>query len=292
MVQQGLVPVGEYPAILGHEGAGIIRRLGASLSDQSLKIGDQVLLSFNSCMKCVQCTQGRKGFCASMNSLNFIGTRSLDGSSPARLPSGTSVRSNFFGQSSFSKLAVVSERSIVKCELSSKEFSVMAPMGCGYITGAGTVMNVLKPDERSSLAIIGMGAVGLSALMAAKAMGVQRLIAIDILDAKLKLATSLGATDTINSGKISSLQMALEDLVNDGIDQIIDTTGLSFLVEEGFRSLAHGGILAIVGAARPDNNITINPLDVLRGCKRLIGIVEGAADPVEVSSNPDHANES
>ncbi|KAH8705905.1 putative alcohol dehydrogenase [Talaromyces proteolyticus] len=280
VVQQGRVPLGDFPAILGHEGAGVVRRLGSCLKDQSLMVGDRVLLSFSSCMNCSYCAQGLNGLCARIHKINFTGTRLKDGSNPASLSSGTGVRSKFFGQSSFSKLAVVSETSIVKCELSNEELAIMAPMGCGYLTGAGTVMRVLKPQKESALAIFGMGAVGLSALMAAKAIGVERLIAVDILDTKLSLSISLGATDTINSGKVESLGKALRELVRDGVNQIIDTTGLSFLIEDGVRALGHGGSFAIVGAPRPGETITVDPLDMLRSCKRLIGVVEGASNPV------------
>ncbi|EED16210.1 alcohol dehydrogenase, putative [Talaromyces stipitatus ATCC 10500] len=279
VAQQGLIPLAGFPVILGHEGAGIVRRLGGCLKDQSLKVGDHVLLSFSSCMNCSYCAQGQNGLCPQMHAINFTGTRLADGSNPASLRNGTSIRSKFFGQSSFSKLAVVSENSIVKCELSDEEFAIMAPMGCGYLTGAGTVMTVLKPRKQSTLAILGMGAVGLSALIAAKAMGVQRLIAVDILDTKLSLAKSLGATDIVNSNNIESLGKALRELARNGVDHIIDTTGLSFMIEEGINALGHGGSFAIVGAPRPGGTITIDPLDMLRSCKRIVGVVEGASNP-------------
>ena len=269
--------------ILGHEGAGIVRKLGGCLQDQSLKVGDHVILSFSSCMKCLYCARGQNGLCPQMHAINFAGTRFTDGSSPARFTDGTSVRSKFFGQSSFSKLAIVSESSIVKCELSDGELAIMAPMGCGYLTGAGTVMTVLKPRKHCSVAILGMGAVGLSALMAAKAMGVQRLIAVDILDTKLSLAKSLGASDIINSKNIKSLRNTLRRLTDNGVDHIIDTTGLSYMIEEGIGALGHGGSFVIVGAPRPGESITIDPLAMLRSCKRIIGVVEGASNPATVS---------
>jgi Zn-dependent alcohol dehydrogenase len=185
---------------------------------------------------------------------------------------------------------VVSETSIVKCGLlSSEEFAIMAPMGCGYITGAGTVINVLNPHKEDTLVILGMGAVGLSALMAAKAIGVQRLIAVDILDVKLRLAITLGATYTINSGekKFQGLEKSLRDMGSHGIDHIIDTTGLSFLIEDGIRALGHGGTFAMVGAPRSGETISVDPLAMFRSCKRLIGVIEGASNPAQVSSqNP------
>jgi Zn-dependent alcohol dehydrogenase len=284
VVQQGFMPVGEFPAILGHEGAGIIRRLGASLKDRSWKVGDQVLLSFSSCRKCSYCADRRNGSCPEITAINFTGTRLSDGSNPARLADGTPVRSKFFGQSSLSKLAIVSESSIVKCELSDEEFALMAPMGCGYYTGAGTVIRVLKPSKETTMAILGMGAVGLSALMAAKAIGVQRVIAVDIVDSKLDLAISLGATAALNSGRVESLEKALKDLISEGINQILDTTGLGFMIQDGIRALTHGGTFALVGVPRPGDSVAFDPLDMLLSCKRVIGVIEGDSDPVDVSS--------
>ncbi|KUJ06727.1 putative alcohol dehydrogenase [Mollisia scopiformis] len=282
VVQQGLMPVGDYPAILGHEGAGIVRRIGRSVKDKSLIVGDEVLLSFSSCGNCSYCAQSQNGSCPHITAINFTGTRLADGSNPARLHDGTAVRSKFFGQSSFSKLAVVSETSILKCELSSEEFAIMAPMGCGYYTGAGTVMRVLRPKQETTFAILGMGAVGLSALMTAKAMGVQRVIAVDILDTKLDLAVSLGASDIINSGRITSISAAIKDLVSEGVNQILDTTGLGFLIEDGIRALGHGGTFALVGTPRPGQSIAIDPLDFFLSCKRIIGVIEAASNPVQV----------
>jgi Zn-dependent alcohol dehydrogenase len=282
VVQHGLMPVGEFPAILGHEGAGIIRRLGTTEPDPLLKIGDQVLVSFSSCRNCSYCARNQNGSCPHITAINFTGTRLSDGSNPARLLDGTSVRSKFFGQSSFSKLAVVSRTSIVKCELSPQEFAIMAPLGCGYYTGAATIMKVLKPEKETTLAIVGMGTVGLSALMAAKAIGVHCVIAIDILDYKLDLATQLGATHTINS-RDGDLAEHLKTLIPDGVNQILDTTGLVPLLETSIRALSHGGILALVGVPSPMKTIAIDPLEFLLSAKRLVGVIEGASNPAEAS---------
>lgn len=277
------MPVGTFPAILGHEGAGVIRRVGSAVKDKTLNIGDQVLLSFSSCRSCSYCAQGKYGTCPHITEINFTGTRLSDGSNPARLSDGTPIRSKFFGQSSFSKLAVVSETSIVKCDLSPSEFEIMSPMGCGYYTGAGTVMRVLKPSKDTVLAIIGMGAVGLTALMAARALGVRRVIAIDIIDSKLDLATSIGASDTLNSRRIRSITESLKNLNPGGVDQIIDTTGLCSMIEDGVRALGHGGIMAMVGVPRPDQHVRIDALDFLLSCKKITGVIEAASNPVEVS---------
>lgn len=157
VVQEGAIPFGIYPAVLGHEGAGTVRRVGSNVQDKSLKEGDTVLLSFSSCQNCSTCKENRNGACSQMTNINFGGARGLEPStSPISLPDGTPVRGQFFGQSSLSKLAVVSERSIVKCDASPEDLAFLAPLGCGYLTGAGTVFNVLRPKKDSKFVVFGM----------------------------------------------------------------------------------------------------------------------------------------
>ena len=283
VVQEGAIPVGIYPAVLGHEGAGTVRRVGSNVQDKSLKEGDAVLLSFSPCLKCSACEEGRKGACPHMTDLNFGGTRGLEpGTSPISLPDGTPVRGQFFGQSSLSKLAVVSERSVVKCDVSSEEQAFLAPLGCGYLTGAGTVFNVLRPKKDSKFVIFGMGAVGLAACLAAKAEGVENIVAVDIVDGKLALAKELGATHTINTKTIPNLEEGVRDIFPGGVDRVLDTTGVRVLQQSGINTLAHEGVLAIVGVSKPGNTIEIDPIKFMMNCNRVIGMIEGESNPAEV----------
>jgi Zn-dependent alcohol dehydrogenase len=291
VVQQGAIPVGEYPAVLGHEGAGIVRRVGSGVKDKSLQEGDLVFLSFNSCHRgsCNACSEGRNGFCDQVTSINFAGSRGLTAAeSPISLPNGKGpVRGQFFGQSSLSKLAIVNERSVVKSPSESgitvEDMAVLAPLGCGYLTGAGTVFNVLKPKPQSKLAVFGMGAVGLAALLAARSQGVETIIAVDIVDAKLELAKSLGASHTLNTKGVSDLAQTLLEIFPDGVDCVLDTTGVVPLLEAGVKALGHEGILAIVGVDRPGSSLRIDPLALMMGCKRIVGAIEGCANPASVS---------
>ena len=282
MVQHGGIPAGKYPAILGHEGAGVVRRIGSSIKDKSLKEGDLVLLSFHTCRNCSHCAQGHMGKCPGMTDINFNGLRLSDGSSPASLPDGSFLRGQFFGQSSFSKLAIVAEDSIIKCDVSDNDLSVMAPLGCGYLTGAGTVINVLSPAGLTSIAIFGMGGVGLCALMAAKAVGADNIIAVDIVASKLEVAKSLGATHVINSSQLTDISGEINRLSGGGVDGAVDTTGIPEVIEQGIKSLGHAGTIALVGVARPEQTVAIDPLAFLISCKRLIGVIEGACDPAKV----------
>ncbi|OQE43041.1 hypothetical protein PENCOP_c003G06260 [Penicillium coprophilum] len=290
VVQQGAMPIGDYPAVLGHEGAGIVRRVGSGVKDKSLQEGDLVFLSFSSCHEesCSPCSKGRNGFCSQITSINFAGARGLSAAeSPISFPDGAgSIRGQFFGQSSMSKLAVVDERSVVKSPPGSgvtvEDMAILAPLGCGYLTGAGTVFNVLKPQPTSRFAVLGMGAVGLAAMMAARSQGVETIIAVDIVDAKLELAKSLGASHTLNTKSVSDLAQGLLDIFPDGVDCILDTTGVVPLLEAAVKALGHEGTLAIVGVARAGSSLNIDPLALMMACKRVVGVIEGCANPAVI----------
>ncbi|KAJ6099584.1 hypothetical protein N7467_001119 [Penicillium canescens] len=290
VVQQGAIPVGDFPAVLGHEGAGIVRRVGSNVKDKSLREGDLVFLSFASCHgeTCNPCNDGRNGFCDQVTILNFGGARGPNAAdSPISFPGGKGpLRGQFFGQSSMSKLAIVAENSVVKAAPGSgvtiEDMAVLAPLGCGYLTGAGTVFNVLKPKPNSRFVVLGMGAVGLAALLAARSQGVENVIAVDIVDAKLELAKSLGASHTLNTKNIPDLAAHLLELFPGGVQCVLDTTGVTPLLQAGIDSLGHEGTLAIVGVARAGQKLNIDPLSFMMGCKKIVGAIEGCADPTQL----------
>ncbi|KAB8261675.1 chaperonin 10-like protein [Aspergillus pseudonomiae] len=279
VVQQGGMPIGQYPVVLGHEGVGIVRQVGSEVADKSLKEGDTVLLSFHACGRCNACLDGRCGSCPHMTETNFLSSARSDKSSPIALPDGTPVHGQFFGQSSLSKMAIVTEKSVVKISAQASDLQFLAPFSCGYLTGAGTVLNALCPNSDSKIAIIGMGGVGLAAMLAARAIGVQHVVAVDMLDAKLEMAASLGATHTVNTKEVKNLATGIHDIFPDGVDYILDTTGVASLLQDSLAALAHEGTLALVGVPSPAANIQVNALDLLLSCKKIIGVIEGRADP-------------
>ncbi|KAJ5679643.1 Polyketide synthase enoylreductase [Penicillium macrosclerotiorum] len=284
VVQNGAIPVGDYPAVLGHEGAGIVRRIGKGVKDKTLAEGDLVFLSFTTCNSCRSCKEGRNGFCRRFTEINFGGVRGISAKdSPISSTGGQPVRGQFFGQSSMSKLAIISETSIVKSPSSlgvtEADMASLAPLGCGYLTGAGTVLNILKPKLSTSFAVLGMGAVGFAAMMAARAQGVENVIAVDIVDAKLTLAKSLGASYTLNTKTVPNLEQGLREIFPDGVDHILDTTGVASLLQSSIAALGHEGTLAIVGVAPADASLSINPLEFMINCKRIVGAIEGSSNP-------------
>jgi len=149
-----------------------------------------------------------------------------DGSTPARLRDGRTCRSQFFGQSSFAKMSVVNDTSVIKYPYDDVDkAAIFAACGCGFQTGAGTVLNVLRPDTDDSIVIFGMGSVGLTALMAAKYLGVRQIVAVDILDEKLTLAIELGATHVINTKTTQDFVKEIKQMTNGGADFCVDCAG-------------------------------------------------------------------
>src|SRR5699024_6474640 len=164
------------PAVLGHEGAGIVETVGDTVT--GVKPGDRVVLGFNSCGECTQCLTGRPAYCKNLYDYNFAGTRADE--STALSDNGTSVSSTFFGQSSFASYSNVAARSVVKVD-DDAPLELLGPLGCGLMTGAGSIINSLQVAAGESVAIFGTGAVGSSAIMAAAAVGATTIIAIDLV---------------------------------------------------------------------------------------------------------------
>ncbi|QOI54088.1 NAD(P)-dependent alcohol dehydrogenase [Rouxiella badensis] len=217
-------------AILGHEGAGVVEQVGSAV--KSVKPGDHVLLSYQSCGVCAECQDRHPYNCEHFSKLNF-GFQRIDGTSA--YPEG--VQGHFFGQSAFADYCLVTEQNLVKVapEL---PLNVLAPLGCGIQTGAGTVFNTLKVKPGESLMVMGTGAVGLAAIMAAKIAGAKTIIAVDREPRRLVLARKLGATESINSDEENYLATLCPHL-----DYVIDTTGISHLDELGQDVLKEGGTL-------------------------------------------------
>lgn len=276
----------DFPAILGHEGSGIVRAIGADVKDKKIRVGDHVLLSFTSCGTCRQCESGHPALCHVHPQANHNGVRQSDRSTPARLADGTSVRSQYFGHSSFSRVSIVSENCVIKID-PQDPMAIYAPLGCGFQTGAGTILNVLKPDPRDTVVVFGLGSVGLTALMATASRGVEKIIAVDIQDSKLESSLELGATVTINSKECPNVAQKIKELTSGGADFAIDCTGNAAVIEATVECLAPGGTAAIVGVPPAHVKIEIDPLVFLLNNKTLTGIIEGDSVPKKVRRSPE-----
>src|SRR3954454_14762682 len=192
--RDGYFPNLPYPVVCGHEGAGIVEEIGSAVSD--LAVGDRVVISFPWCGDCEPCRPARISYCLNARGLKSSGRRA-DGSTPMRRD-GAPVYSCFFQQSSFATFALAPAKDVVRVR-SDAPVELLGPLGCGLQTGAGAVLNVMRPDAGPSLAVFGIGGVGLAGLMAGKIAGVDPIIAVDRRSSRLALARELGATHALES---------------------------------------------------------------------------------------------
>jgi aryl-alcohol dehydrogenase len=262
--------ISPYPIVLGHEGAGIVERVGSNVT--RLAPGDHVVLSFAHCGQCDNCLTGRPTVCARFNELNF-GGRMEDGTH--RLHHGDTGLSTFFGQSSFGTHVVAHERNVVKVG-TDVDLALLGPLGCGIQTGAGTVLNRLKPEFGASIAIYGCGAVGLSAIMAAKIANCRQIFAVDVHNSRLALAKEFGATHTLN-GKVVDVVKEIRYASNGGTHYAVETTGVPPVVRQSLHALRPLGQVAIVGVT-PEMNIDVHN-DLMAEGKGMIGVIEGDSVP-------------
>lgn len=269
---QGMVPL-PIPAVLGHEGSGVVEAIGAAV--HTLVPGDHVVLSFGFCGECDTCINTTPAYCDLFAPLNYFGER-LDGTVTMR-SGDEDIHGNWFGQSSFASLAIANTRNAVRVP-KDLPLQLLGPLGCGLQTGAGAVMNVMRPSAGQSLAVFGMGAVGLAAIMAGKAIGCEPRIAIDLNPARLQTARALGATHCINPTQTTDLVWDVMRLVPTGVDYSLDAVGSNSVIRQALEILRSPGHCVTVGFQGMEHNITIDQGHLLLG-RRLSGVIEGDADP-------------
>jgi aryl-alcohol dehydrogenase len=253
----------EAPVVLGHEGAGVVQAVGKSV--KKVKAGDHVLLSYQSCGRCRPCRSGHPTDCEHFYEANF-GFQRLDGSNALQR---SGVRGHFFGQSSFATHALATERNIVKVRKDLR-LEVLAPLGCGLQTGAGTVMNSLEVSKGASIAIFGTGAVGLAAVMASRLVGARPIIGVDINPERLELALELGATHGINNHR-DDVASCIAEITGSGVDYVLEITGDPKMLRLAVDVLNPYGTVAIFTGER----VT----DSLPEGRKMLSIIEGDAVP-------------
>lgn len=265
------------PIVLGHEGAGIVESVGRGVT--KVEVGDRVVMSYASCGHCPSCHAHAPTYCHDFVAANFLGQRA-DGSTALSL-NGAPVRHNFFGQSSFATHSLCTERNVTKvpADVPDRVFELLGPLGCGLQTGAGAVINVLGPRMGQTLVVFGVGAVGLAAIMAAKAIGVATIIAVDKVQQRLALAEELGATHAVDASRVDDVPARVRQLTRYGADFSLDTTGVPALIRQALDCLAPRGMCGFLGAAAPGAEFAVDVRDMMIGGKTLRGIVEGDANP-------------
>ena len=273
LAQKGLFQMGA-DAVLGHEGAGIVEKIGASVT--KVKIGDRVCITFRSCGSCRKCQSSAAAYCKDFVALNISGCRA-DGTHSHK-DEGRVLAANFFGQSSFATHALTYESNVIVLP-DDLPFEVAAPLGCGVQTGAGTVLNSLKCEAASSLIVTGCGIVGLSAIMAGKINGCKEIIAIEPVAARRQAALEVGATHVIDPLKCQDFEAAIRAIVPEGVDYAVDTTGRRLTLENLTRCFTTQGTLAMVGMTNPEDDFAFMGQQIMVGGLTVKGIIEGDSHP-------------
>jgi len=271
-----------WPKVLGHEGAGIVQSIGSQVS--KTKPGDRVLLSFTSCQTCHTCRSSHPSYCTKFLPLNVSGDFTIYSSLSNEKED--KVLGSFFGQSSFATISIVKEECVVVVnELlkDEEELKIFSPLGCGVQTGAGAIVNIARPKRGESVCVVGLGGVGMSAIMAAKILGCNPIIGIDLISSRLPLAAELGATHTIHN------TLSPQDLIAEvqkitggmGANVVIDTTGNMGVLETCIEFTAIMGQCVMIGQTGRDAVCKVPVAAFMVMGKSLKGCMEGDSVPAE-----------
>ncbi len=262
------------PAVLGHEGAGVVEAVGAAVT--KVKPGDTVVIGFSSCGHCASCDENLPSYCREFPALNYSGARPDGTSSLSR--DGEVLSSAFFGQSSFASYSLAEERNVVKVDAEGLRLEILGVLACGLQTGAGGILRSLDCKPGSTLAIFGGGPVGLSAVMAAAIRECARIILVEPLAARRAMGLELGATHVIDPGD-GDVAVAIRAICADGVDYALETSGREQVVETALAMLASHGMLGLVGVPpKPESSISINLATFITYGHRIVGIIEGDSD--------------
>ncbi|MGV9836738.1 NAD(P)-dependent alcohol dehydrogenase [Nocardia niigatensis] len=261
----------DRPVLLGHEGAGVVEAVGEEVED--VRPGDHVVLTYRHCGACRNCRLGRPAYCARATRLNQFGPRP-DRSARVTVD-GTAVRDGFFGQSSFAGYALTTADNTVVVP-GATDLAIAAPLGCGFQTGAGAVLEALRPEPESVLVIYGAGAVGMAALLAARTLEDTSVIVVETSPHRRALALELGAVHAVDPADGDTVA-AILDLTGTGATHALDTTGRPEVLAAAVAGLAVGGSVAAVGLGSGIPPIDLR--DIVLSGKTIRGCLEGDAAP-------------
>jgi aryl-alcohol dehydrogenase len=270
--RDGHLPIPPPPSVFGHEGAGVVENVGARVT--KVKPGDHVVLAWDCCGACPSCKAGKDLYCLNFFLHNFHGARP-DGTTTLRKGDQV-IHGSFFCQSSFADFALASERNVVKVR-EDVPLEILAPLGCGVMTGAGAVMNSLQPRPGASIAIFGVGPVGMSAVLGAVVCGCTTIIAVDVNPARMRTANELGATHTVNAAEVDPVK-AILDITGGGAEFSLECVGNPKVLRQAVDVLPRLGVCGLLGVVPPGTEVSLD-MDLLMNGRTVKGILGGDAIP-------------
>ncbi len=257
----GADPEGLFPSIMGHEGAGIVREVGAGVT--SVVPGDHVIPLYTpECRQCKFCTSGKTNLCGAIRATQGQGV----------MPDGTSRFSlngerlfHYMGTSTFSNFSVMPEIAVAKIRQDAP-FDKVCYIGCGVTTGLGAVMNTAKVEAGSNVAVFGLGGIGLNVIQGARLVGADRIIGVDLNNDKKALATQFGMTDFINPSDVDDVVAAIVDMTDGGVDYSFECIGNTDVMRQALECCHRGwGESVVVGVAAAGNEIATRPFQLVTG---------------------------
>jgi NDMA-dependent alcohol dehydrogenase len=262
------------PAILGHEGAGVVADVGPGVT--SVRPGDHVIPLWRlSCGECEWCTDGRPALCAAGMQVRSTG-RLVDGTS--RFSLGGKEIKHFNGVSTFAEYSVIPERSVLKIP-ADLPLDRAALLGCAVITGVGAVVNCAKVKPGSSVVVFGTGGVGLNVVQGAALAGAERVVAVDLLDRKLEFARQFGATHTVNAAATDPVKAVRELTGGRGVDYAFEVIGLPTTMRQAWDCLAKRGLGVMVGVSPFSAEVSVPVMSLVFEERVLTGSIYGSARP-------------
>ena len=270
--RDGFFPI-PCPAVFGHEGAGVVEQVGSAVT--TLKPGDHVIMANPSCGACPDCLAGFETYCSNAPALKQSGYRA-DGASLSFSRGGEPVYGSFFQQSSFASLTIAMERNTIRAP-DDAPLDILAAFPCGVNTGAGAVLNVLKPQPGDSYVAFGAGTVGFAGLLAAKLAGCAPIIAVDLFDDRLALALELGATHAVNAKHPQLVDEVKRLAGGRGARFCLEAAGFPEALRAAVGVLAPRGTTCLVGSARAGVEAQLEMRAIQQG-RVVRGCVQGESD--------------
>ena len=262
------------PMVLGHEASGIVREVGLGVHD--LVPGDHVVFSFVPiCGRCMPCATGRPALCANGTKANWAGTL-LSGERRFKNDAGQEIN-HHLGVSAFSQFTVAAQESLVKID-PEVPLHKAALFGCAVLTGVGAVVNTARVEPGASVAVFGLGGVGLSAILGAHMAGAHPIVAVDVLDHKLELAAVVGASATVNARNDDPVQ-AVRELTAGGAHYAFESVGSEQVLAQAYQATRVGGTTVTIGLPPPSRQFAVSAVSLVAEERTVKGSFMGSAVP-------------